>query len=48
MGDVIAEDVKWKLEAIPGVTKAKVDLVLDPPWSMEMMTEEARMEMGMF
>lgn len=48
MGDVIAEDVQWKLEAIPGVTKARVELVLDPPWSMEMMTEEARMEMGMY
>jgi metal-sulfur cluster biosynthetic enzyme len=33
---------------VPNVDTVKVDLVLDPPWSREMMTEEAQLEMGLF
>ena len=47
MGDVLVEDVKYKLEMIPSITAASVELVLDPPWGMEMMSEAARLQTGM-
>ncbi|HCZ47378.1 MAG TPA: hypothetical protein DCZ11_00045, partial [Gammaproteobacteria bacterium] len=47
MGDVLAEDVKEKLLAIPGVSQADVELVLDPPWTVDMMSEAARLQTGM-
>lgn len=48
MGTVIADEAQQKLAAIPGVGEANVELVWDPPWSREMMSEAARLEMGMF
>ncbi|MBI1905172.1 MAG: putative Fe-S cluster assembly protein SufT [Rhodocyclales bacterium] len=47
MGTLIADEARDKLLTIPGVTEAEVDLVWDPPWSREMMSEEARLEMGL-
>ena len=47
MGTVIADEAKQKLEGIRGVDEVMVDLVWDPPWSREMMSEAARLEMGM-
>ena len=47
MGDVLARDVREKLEVIPTVEKAEVDLVFDPPWSQSMMSEAARLEAGL-
>lgn len=47
MGEVIVQDVRDKLEAIPTVTEARVVLVFDPPWSREMMSEGARLQTGM-
>jgi metal-sulfur cluster biosynthetic enzyme len=47
MGPSIADEVKSKVESIPGVAEAKVDLVWEPPWTMEMMSEEARLHLGM-
>lgn len=47
MGDVIAEDVKEKLLVIPGVAQADVEVVLDPPWTADMMSEAARLQTGM-
>lgn len=40
-------EVESKVRAIPGVTSAKVDLVWDPPWSMENISEAAKLELGM-
>jgi len=40
-------EVKQKIEGIKGVNKVKVDLVWDPPWDQDMMTEEAKLELGM-
>ena len=40
-------EVENKVRAIPGVTSAKVDLVWDPPWSMENISEAAKLELGM-
>jgi FeS assembly SUF system protein len=34
------------IEPVPGVKSATVELVFDPPWGMEMMSDEARLELG--
>ena len=47
MGTLIADEAREKLLNIPGVAEADVSLVWDPPWSREMMSEAARLEMGM-
>ncbi|MCI1710443.1 MAG: putative Fe-S cluster assembly protein SufT [Chiayiivirga sp.] len=48
MGEVLVEDVRSKLELIPTVSDADVELVFDPPWNQGMMSEVARLETGMF
>jgi probable FeS assembly SUF system protein SufT len=48
MGKVIANDVKQKLERLPQIREAKIELVFDPPWGRDMMSEAARLQMGMF
>jgi len=47
MGPSIAADARAKILAIGGISDAKVDLVWDPPWSQDMITEEGRMKLGM-
>ncbi|MFO0513315.1 MAG: iron-sulfur cluster assembly protein, partial [Gammaproteobacteria bacterium] len=47
MGEVLVQDVKEKLEVIPTVAKADVELVFDPPWNQSMMSEAARLQTGM-
>jgi len=47
MGDILIEDVRSKLELIPTVVDADVELVFDPPWNYSMMSEAARLETGM-
>ena len=44
-GDIIF-DVQSKVEAIKGVKDVHVQLTFDPPWSRDMMTEEAKLELG--
>ncbi|HXL57433.1 MAG TPA: SUF system Fe-S cluster assembly protein [Chitinophagaceae bacterium] len=46
-GDIITE-VDNKVRAIEGVTNANVMLTFDPPWNKEMMSEEAKLELGFF
>jgi FeS assembly SUF system protein len=46
MGGMIAEEVKGKLKALNGVKDAKVDLVFDPPWTPDKMSEAARAQFG--
>lgn len=48
MGAVLADDVKRKLEGLEEIDEARVDLVFDPPWNQNMMSEAARLELGMF
>jgi probable FeS assembly SUF system protein SufT len=48
MGQVLADDVKKKLESLPGVREAQVEIVFDPPWDPSMMTEAARLQAGLF
>ncbi len=47
MGEILVDDVRSKLEMIPTVAEADVDLVFDPPWNQHMMSEAARLETGM-
>jgi len=47
MGPVLQQDVENKVSAIPGVKEAGVFLVWEPPWSREMLSEAARLELGM-
>jgi probable FeS assembly SUF system protein SufT len=48
MGQVLADDVKRKLEGLPGLEHAEVEVVFDPAWNPNMMTEAARLQLGMF
>jgi probable FeS assembly SUF system protein SufT len=48
MGDILVDDVRSKLELVPGVSAVRVNLVFDPPWNHSMMSEVARLETGMF
>ena len=47
MGPVIAEEVDRKINGISGVKEVKVDLVWEPTWNRDMMSEEAKLELGM-
>ena len=47
MGPVLMEDVREKLEIIPTVERAEVELVFDPPWNQSMMSEAARLQAGL-
>lgn len=40
-------EVETKIQAIPGVTDCTVEVVWDPPYSMEMMSETARLQLGL-
>ena len=44
--DFIMEDVRQKIESVEGVTAATVNLVFEPEWNKDMMTEEAKLELG--
>jgi probable FeS assembly SUF system protein SufT len=48
MGPVLVSDVEYRTGKVPGVKSVAVELVFDPPWSREMMSEEAQLEAGMF
>ncbi len=47
MGEVLVQDVRDKVQIIPTVSRANVELVFDPPWNQTMMSEEARLQTGM-
>ena len=44
--DFILEDIRMKLESIEGIKSVDVNLVFEPEWSQDMMTEEAKLELG--
>ncbi len=48
MGPVLISDVKYRVAKVPNVESVEVELVFDPPWSRDMMTEEAQLEAGLF
>ena len=45
--DFLMEDVKQKVESIPEVSKLDLNLVFEPEWSQDLMTEEAKLELGL-
>ena len=45
--DFILEDVRQKVDALDGVKTCNVNLVFEPEWDQSMMTEEARVELGL-
>lgn len=47
MGDILAYDVKTKVSRVPTVEEAEIEIVLDPPWTQDMMSEAAQLETGM-
>ena len=48
MGPVLASDVKSKVESLPGVKQAEVEVVFDPVWDRSMMSEAAKLQLGMY
>jgi len=47
MGPAIADDARTRVESVPGVDEAEVDIVWDPPWNQEMISEEGKMILGL-
>lgn len=44
--DFIMEDVRQRIESVEGVTSTQVNLVFEPEWDKDMMSEEAKLELG--
>ena len=44
----IPSEVRYKVKAVPGVTDAWVEIVWEPPWGKERMSEAAKMALGFF
>ncbi len=47
MGPILQQEVEQKIMGIPGVTEVIVNLVWDPPWGQGMMSEAARLQLGL-
>ena len=47
MGDILVEEIRQKLRRIPTVGKVDVEMVFEPPWTQDMMSEAARLEAGL-
>lgn len=47
VAETLPPEVEGRLKQIPGVTAAKVEVVWDPPWTKEMMTEAAKLELNL-
>ena len=45
--DFMMEDVRIKVESVEGVTAVNLNLVFEPEWSQDLMTEEAKLELGL-
>lgn len=46
VAESLPKDVKEKVESVDGVNSADVHIVFDPPWDKDMMSEEAKLELG--
>ncbi len=44
--DFILEDVRYKVESVPGVKNVLVNLTFEPQWNKDMLSEEAKLELG--
>jgi len=47
VAESLPAEVEAKIQGIKDVNKAKIEIVFEPPWQMDMMSEEARLELGM-
>ena len=47
MGGVLKADMERKIRQLPGVTDVDVDIVFEPPWNQDMMSEAAKLELGL-
>lgn len=47
MGEILVDDTRAKVGMVPTVARVNVELVFEPPWSMEMMTDAAKLQVGM-
>lgn len=48
MGPIIAADAKEKVLSLPEVNSAEIELIFDPPWDRSMMSDQAKLELGLF
>ncbi len=48
MGPVLQQDIEAAVKSLPGVRSVQVEVVFDPPWTREMMSEVAKLQLGMF
>ena len=48
MGDVLKEDARTAVQSVPGVSDVNIELVWDPPWDQDRMSDAARLQLGMF
>jgi FeS assembly SUF system protein len=48
VAETLPPDVENKIKELPDVNSARVEITFDPPWDKEMMSEEARLELGMW
>jgi metal-sulfur cluster biosynthetic enzyme len=48
MGPILQQDIEAGVKNLPGVAEVGVEVVFDPPWSREMMSEVAKLQLGMF
>ncbi len=47
MGPFIAQQAEWAIQDIEGVEDVEIELVFDPPWSPDLISEEARSQLGL-
>lgn len=47
MADFIVDDARYKLESIDGVSSVSINVVFEPEWAKDMMSEEAKLELGL-
>ncbi len=48
VAETLPPDVEQKIRELPDVNSAKVEITFDPPWDKDMMSEEAKLELGMW
>jgi metal-sulfur cluster biosynthetic enzyme len=47
MGEYLRHDIDRKLRTVPGVAEVDVQIALDPPWNQGMMSDAARLQLGL-
>ena len=47
MGPYIAQQAEWAIQDIEGVEEVEIEMVFEPPWSPDLISEEARAQLGL-